>query len=470
MWLVLIVGLTGLFLLICYAKTPQLAMGIVIPLAFVMPSWLILRLLDSPNGTVVASGIDIKFAVGTCCLVAYCVMPGRWFPWKLVPSDLAMLALVAVHLASDLFHGSPWWKVLAHGYAEWWVPYVAGRLAIRSAADLRWFPYVVAAIAVLVGIIAVIEGVARINLFEMLAGERPTEGFSRNAERWRMKRAFGSTFHPIYFGVLQLYLLGFTAFATLQCFKRKAHPAWMFCLLPIALGIICTGSRGPILGIFLTAICFVFVRFRQARLPISVSSAVLLLLLIWQQEAIINKLESWSGGSRARADLIEVDGTSIEHSGTRNRLNILEVYRIALRRSGLIGFGTDAVSGFPINVPVGPREVATLKKTKYIDNTYVLFTLRFGYVGITIFLAACLIVFGQFVYLADKYRGTTLQAFASCLAAVLLANLFVLFTVWMPYEIGFPTIWFFGISSGLMHVHQYCKPRQLLLSSEELAV
>lgn len=168
------------------------------------------------------------------------------------------------------------------------------------------------------------------------------------------------------------------------------------------------------------------------------------------QEPIIQRLEKWSGESSRE---IVIDGEKHLQSSVRSRLNLVEVNKIALRRSGLLGFGTQAVTGFPINVPVGPMEAEAIRKVRFIDNTYILLTLRFGYLGVFAFIAAAVVCLWQFYWVGTKYQGDSPQWLCHCVGSSCFAALLVLATVWMPYEIGFMLVWTFGLSSGLTLAH-----------------
>ncbi|MFK7738447.1 MAG: hypothetical protein AB8B50_20650, partial [Pirellulaceae bacterium] len=88
-----------------------------------------------------------------------------------------------------------------------------------------------------------------------------------------------------------------------------------------------------------------------------------------------------------------------------------------------------------------------------IDNTYILLTLRFGYLGAGFFALAILLSLWQFFFIANRYRGRSIGSLAGCLGATLFAASVVLATVWMPPDIGFPFVWTLGASSGLMGSH-----------------
>ncbi len=450
MWWIIVVGLIGLFVVFAFRRSPQFAIGLVVPIAYVAPAWLILPLFSGPADSIYGSGIDIKVAVGSACLVLYCFLPGRTFPVRIVPCDVAVVFLIFIHIVSDTLNDGLAWMVLGRAYAEWYLPYIAGRLAIQSREDAERIWKHLAMISVLLGALAILEAVADINVFESCFGERPLEGTPRNAARWNMQRAYGPCMHPIYLGVLELFLLAWTGLATLRALRRRAAWPWAFSMVPSVLGIVATGSRGPIFGAVISGVVLFFFLVRRARVIMACSLGVMLLVGIVNRETIVRQLEKWSGESELRHSNIEVADETLAHSGTRNRINIVEVYKIALKRSGLIGFGTLAVSGFPINVPVGPREAETIKRTRFVDNEFILMTLRFGYLGLAAFAIAGLLAAAQVLRIADKSTDQLPTQLSSCVGATLAGSLLALLTVWMPPDIGFPLLWTFGLSSGLL--------------------
>ncbi|MEZ6074642.1 MAG: hypothetical protein R3C56_02895 [Pirellulaceae bacterium] len=144
-----------------------------------------------------------------------------------------------------------------------------------------------------------------------------------------------------------------------------------------------------------------------------------------------------------------VNDESKEFSNTRYRLLLFDVYKIAVKRGGLLGFGSQAVTGFPIQVPVGPQEFETLRTMRSIDNTYLLITLRFGYLGLLCFvLAACTAIYQLFA-ITDPLRTENIGLLTASLGTTLAVILPVIFTVWMPQDYGFILVWSWGASSGM---------------------
>lgn len=169
------------------------------------------------------------------------------------------------------------------------------------------------------------------------------------------------------------------------------------------------------------------------------------MLVIMMPSLFLEGLHQWSGEKRGAT--VKVDGEEREFTATLNRVRILEVYAPAIKKAGLLGFGTEATTGFPINVPVGPQHVATLKKIRFIDNGFVLMLLRFGWAGLLAFLAVGGLVIAHQSKMAMTPRAQG-QFFSAALAGATVALMFVLLTVWLPKEICQVFLWTAGLTAG----------------------
>ena len=268
LWLASVACLWMLFVLIARRSRPQLALGVVLPLAWLAPVWVQWTLIQPTSDTIVGTGIDTKLGVGIALLVSYCFFKRSTYPLRFVPCDYAMAGLISVHLVSDVYYQGFQWIILGHIYAEWWVPYVLGRLAFQNRYDISRIWPVVVVVAIVLGCFSAVEMLTGNNLYELLAGPIPDEGRPGVAARWGLPRAYGPTLNPIYFGCLQLLLLGWCGYAALRAMTARAHWSWLFAPLPALMGIVATGSRAPILGAGLAIPALVFFRFRRARVPL----------------------------------------------------------------------------------------------------------------------------------------------------------------------------------------------------------
>jgi hypothetical protein len=447
LWWTVVLSLIILYILVSLKRGPQFALALVIPLSWLFPAWLILPLLHTQN-TIVGSGLDVKVAVGSTCLVLYCFMPGRNFPLKFVWSDYAAMGLFVTHLISDTKNDGWSWLIPLRAYAEWYLPYVAGRLAFQSKSTIAsLWPYIAVA-GILLSITAFIEAVSNINLFEQVFGIRPLEGTAYEYRRWGMRRAYGPTMNPIYNGMVQVFFLGWIAYAGVLAVRRQCSPWWTLAIFPVLLGIVGTGSRGPILAFALVFVGLIYFLIPKTRLMWAALAVGSIVASVVFAERLIQTLESWSGEDRRRLEVV-IDGETKMLSNVRARVLLFEVNKIAFKRSGLLGFGTSATSGFPLNIPVGPVDAKTLRRVWTVENTYALLMLRFGYLGAGFFVALGCLTLWQYHKLVDLYDYDIVQHFCAAMGATAFAVMIAQATVWMPHEIGFPLLWTFGVSAGL---------------------
>lgn len=446
LYLTICASLVAIFLAVARNYRPNAALGLTVAASLLAPAWLFWPLFASQNFTVTGAGIDVKVFVCSIAVGLFCFLPKRRFPWGMAPCDFSMIGLLLIHLISDSVNEGASMESLLKAYAEWYLPYIAARLVFQSVAsgDQVWFGF--ALLGVILGIAGTIEAASSINIFEAIIGERPLEGISREASRWGLKRSFGPTMHPIYFGAVQLILAAWTSYAAFKAWRGKANKLWLAAPLISFIGIASTGSRSLVLAIGIALIGTAFAKFPKLRTALAILSVLVVGIVSINANKIVPLLEEWGGDKRSA---IEIDGERTPNSSTLSRFNLVDLYKVALKRSGALGFGTKAVTGFPINVPVGPADAKTLRRVKYIDNEYVLLTLRFGYLGSICFLFSGVLALIQLAKVSDRGLSDSLAWYCSFQFGFILSAMVLLLTVWMPHEIGFPLVFCWGASSGL---------------------
>ena len=432
-----IVLLTGLTLWTAWKRGPNAAVGFAAATSLLGPVWLSREIFGQP--------IDIRLAVVGAALVMYCVHRRSVFRARPIALDYAMMALVGVHLLSDWTISGFSFGVIVRAYGEWGLMYLAGRVTVQSLEDARdVLPFVVVSASALAAL-AMIESVAGINLFETLVGARPVDGTPRDAMRWGLKRAFGPTRHPIYLGTLLLLLLPWLVYAASRA-RRKAGPGW-WVLTPVlgVAGILASGSRAPIVAVPVLFYVAALLRLPQLRKPLIGVGCAAVMLTALMPSLVLEGLHQWSGEKRGAT--VKVDGNDREFTATLNRVRILEIYRPAMKRAGLLGFGTEATTGFPLNVPVGPQHIGTLKKIRFIDNAFVLILLRFGWLGLAAFTAVGVLVVVNQAKMAVAPRAQG-RLFAATLAGATAALMLILMTVWLPKDFCVLFLWTAGATAG----------------------
>jgi len=443
LWGIPVVCLLATFLGIAlWTKNPAMAMGIAIPLVFLFPAWAKCSTGIEP--------IDIKSTATIGMLCLYSFLPGATYPWRLVLADYFMLGLLAVHLISDTYHDGLSLAIPAIAYVEWLVPYLAGRLCFQRIEDVEKIWPVVVYIGGYLAVLSITESVLLLNLLEWLWGERPLERFPRNVLRWGWRRSYVICLHPLYMGVLSIWLWSWMLFGGLRSLRGRASVAWLF-LVPLGLvGVLASGSRGPILAIPLVILGAVFCQLPRWRTTLAIGMVCACLLVIWFREPVQATLDVWSGERRDwnSSRQIFIDDKFQEYSSLRTRSLLWTIYRKPFWNSGLLGYGTTNCGTFPVNVPLSAQELNVRRELWMIDNTYLLVALRFGFLGLFSFLGLLLSSLWQWIRIADS-PGTKSIDLASTAFGGSISTIFLIGSVWMPYDFGFFLLWMIGASSGL---------------------
>lgn len=284
----------------------------------------------------------------------------------------------------------------------------------------------------------------------MVYGLRPLDGIPRDMQRLGLTRAWGPLKHPIFFGALQLLLFPWTMYAASRSRGGDGPRWWRYSPYIATAGIFFSLSRAPVIGIGITIyVAALVTKLRWRKMLLVVGVAALAVLFV-QRDSVLDALQLWSGEAASKyKPKITVGDDEVEYTGTMSRVYLFEVYGLAMKRAGLYGFGTERVTGFPVQVPVGPVHAATLVHLRFIDNIYILMILRFGYLGLFFFVMLAISASIAFVKLAkssDRHDAT----FHANMAGAILATLVVMLTVWMPHDFGFMFLWNIGAASGLL--------------------
>ena len=448
MWLSCLLILVAILCWQMWSAGPRRALGVIVVLSLLVPTWVVLQVVGLP--------IHMRAAAGVIGLAAYCICPSATINWRLGTIDLIGLALLAVHILSDWINDGLNWTVPLRAYGEWAVPFLAGRLALQSIDDVRKLLPFVLAVTVVFAAAAGIESFSGVNLFESVVGNRPVEQFSRNASRMGIKRAFGPAMHPIYFGSLQALLFAWTLYASSRS-RRGAGPKWWrWTPWLTACGVFLTVSRAPLLALAVTLYATAVITLPAYRKALLGLGAVGIVSAALGWNSLLDALHLWGGELRhfkRNHPTVTIENEKRPISSTLTRVYFFEIYSLAMRRAGLLGFGTERTTGFPPRVPVGPQHAETLKRIWTLDNAYILLILRFGYLGCLAFvalgLAAVLILIRR-----STRRGAAGSVFLAAVAGSILAQMLVLLTVWLPHDFGFWLLWSIGAASGLSAEHQ----------------
>lgn len=443
LWLSCVIALVLVYLMIAFFFRPAVAVGTVVPIAWLIPAWTSIEFAGEL--------LNVKATVAICVLCLYPFLPKATFPIRLVPCDLAMLCLLVVHLVSDSINSGFQWMTPAFAYVEWVVPYLAGRLALQQRDDFIWIWPVLAVVALTLTCAAIFESWFGTNPYELFFGLRPLEGTPRDVLRWGYRRAYATCFHPLYLGVLLCWLYAWLLYPAWRGLTGRASNVWLLLPLLGIFGPLASGSRGPVLAIFVVLLGTAFCYIQKARLGIAILAVALSIAFAFIHNPLLNALDHWSGETQHGRQLkeIELNENVEKFSSARARITLFRIFWTPLSRAGFFGYGSGAVSTFPPNVPTGTDEIHAMRDIWSVDNTYILVTLRFGYLGLICFLSVAVASLLQLVFVSDYQQECSQSFFTACLFGSTFATLVLIFTVWLPADFGFLLIWGFGASSGL---------------------
>ncbi len=359
-----------------------------------------------------------------------------------------MIGLLCVHAVSDIINSGWSWSIPFRIYGEWCVAYLAGRLAFHNLATLSIAAPVGLAVAMLLAVGGIIQATTEINLWELVYGERFLDGISRTMHRWGMLRSWGPCGHPIYFGLLQVAFLPWVLrFWQLSKGTNRSPVAWL-CIVIAGLGIVASTSRGPILAAVFTILLSIYALSKNYRpILLTAATAVLVLAGVFQTQ-IFAGLHRWAG-EKMDAETnrtVTIEGETLQITSTAYRVHILKVYKDSVIKAGLLGFGTESVTGFPINIPVDAETLLAIQSIKLIDNEYVLLALRFGWLGVLLFTVSIVLAVTSWFRRAS-HEGWMQSSWCAFSGAALASIALCMITVWMPIDVGFPVLLLMGSTS-----------------------
>lgn len=442
-WLFAFISISVVWIYLLIRKGPVAALGATLVISFAVPVWVKIDVGGVP--------FNIRTTIAIINLAGFLLRPRSFHPQGkiLVPLtllDCGIAMMYLTHVASDSFSTglTPTLPLLAYG--EWALPYVAGRYAVRNRDDLKWIAPWVVGVLLFLGVMSCCESLMKVNPFEFVFGNRPTELANRDGARLGLKRAFGPAMHPIFFGMLMAVLTPWFI-----CIWHSFKSQRIRGLAIVAGGITLTGtiftiSRTPVLTILLAASLALALRFRVLRWPLGLTLALAAGGFASFPNEVMDAVSRWTGGGD-KPWLIEIDGKAVVTSSSRTRLHVFGIYSEALMKAGPFGYGSQATTGFPLRIPNMEGRLKSEHLFEMVDNAYILMTLRFGWIGgmclVILFLTAIATGFSLYLDRPDElFPGVV----ACMLAVVACCSLLLVF---MSYDFGLPILWSMGVLSGL---------------------
>jgi hypothetical protein len=180
------------------------------------------------------------------------------------------------------------------------------------------------------------------------------------------------------------------------------------------------------------------------RFALGVIGAVAIVATIALSGPLLEQLDALTGEDLAGATTKTAEG-NVKYTSTSARKMLFDVYGHPMKLAGLLGYGTADCSTFPPRVPLNHP----VGRVKAVDNAYILFTLRFGYLGLLGFLAINIFAAWQFLSLADEATDD-IKVWLAAMAGMVVSAMLMFMLVWMPQDVGFPYLFCLGASSGLI--------------------
>lgn len=414
-----------------------MALGAVAALSFAAPVW-----LEIPIAGV---SFSVQTSIAAIFLLAFAIRS----PWEIrspiVLLDVIVAGLVILQICSDTYHGQSVVQAGFLGYGEWALPYVAGRFALRDPRNIEPLAYVLSGIVIVLGVGSVLESCLKINPWELIFGERPLDGVPRDGSRFGLKRAYGTTLHPIFFGLLILVLIPWTL--ALQKWAQNATQRGLGVAGTIigSLGVLGSVSRAPALGLVILYTVFGLIWWKSTRWVLVIFLALGIGWASFDFNGMTTVFEQLGGEKRHKTNLA-LDGERVELSSAAHRIVMWQVYWPAMKEAGVLGYGSQATSDLPPKVPYLPKDEHTRQKLRFVDNAYLMFGLRFGWTGMVLY---SLLLVGAawtgFRLLEDRSVGVI----AAGMVAMTVALALNMITVWFSYDMGFEALWSFGVLAGL---------------------
>ena len=419
-------------------RGPVAALGWGSLITLVFPCWL--------TQTFVGVPIDLRVATSLILLIANVVHPRRKITWSFSAGDWAIFVVYFIHVISD-------WRedgmIIAHvvrAFGEWSIPYIAGRLAVQTITDWRRLTPIVVAIAIVLAGWAITESVTHANPATMIFGTRPADRTPELQIRNGFKRAEGPTRHPIWFGMIQGLLLPWTIAAAYRGIRMDGPTWWIAMPLCSLSGILATMSRGPAIGALLTVYFTAILCLPKLRKPLIIVMVLGAISIIFVKDDVLRGLESWAG--KQRPGKVEFEGEKRDVTALSYRWMVFAPYKLAVSQVGFLGYGTERTATFPVNVPYGPEARATVTTFWSIDCQYLLFLLRFGWLGLAGF---CGIYITSIWHLSRQSALVlnTERVLPLAIIAALASTAIVFIVEWMPHDYGYLFLWTCGAANGL---------------------
>jgi len=292
------------------------------------------------------------------------------------------------------------------------------------------------------------------NIWEIVFGQVRADDLIKRPQGLRfglLFRAWGPTRNPILLGcVLVLMVPWAISLATTHGARWRRILGWSG-VVSIILGTFAAMSRGPLLALIVAASVAMSFYYLWARRVFLATVVMAVLVGFWGWSSILEFLDRIEN-EKSSARVVEVDGDFERHSSTRHRILIFQLYGPLVFRGGITGYGTAALRPIPPNIPglsISARDQQTLG---IVENSYLTIALRFGLVGVFLFISLHVAAIATAFSLARKQSLVTYPAppvFLVAIGSILVGMSFEMMTVLPVYDFYFWVLFMCGMVAGL---------------------
>lgn len=411
----------------------QKAMATWFPLVFLlMPVWI--------NLTYSALLIDLRFAFFLLAVFFFFLEPpGKKTLGPTIADGLAVflsLAIIFTQYRQGLL--GPW--SAPEILRKWLCPYLLGRWFAANWRNIGLGAKDVAWVLLCASVLAVLEAFLKVNLVQKATGKSFSLLEQGEGYRWGIKRAMGSLGHPIFFGMAMVCMLPWSILVFFRARNGQANKGWMAMPFIHLFTIIITASRGPQMCALMVLASIPYFRYRSLRVWIVLGALLTLVVAYTFREQALEILGSAAGEkSTSESRIILIEGEEFEYTGTAHRLLLFRVYREAIEKVGLFGYGTKFLEGMAKSGIGLPEDLEM--RFGSIDNGYLLLLLQHGWLGVWALVAFATVVIYQGLALGMRVEGP-LGVFAGTMTVSLLSLMIFLTSVWFCPD--FSAFWLFN--------------------------
>ena len=323
-------------------------------------------------------GLDAVTGVTVATLLALLGRPyaGGRPTWVL--TDFLLASVVLSCIVSDALN-----RILIPGTVvelvrTWAFPYLLGRLFLTAWSDMgRTLPTVVV-LAGALSVFGLVEALTKTNVLARASGMswpllEQSEGF-----RWGLKRAQGTTNHPIYFGLLLALTL---PWALMAARTAGNHPRRWWRAVPalMAAAAVVTVSRSAQLAVVIVFAADQFFRRPGIRPYMLLAVAAGGLTFAVFREQVLDLTGAYAGETDVGDNKVLIDGVEYDYSGTRHRDLLYIAYADVIEHAPWYGYGT-------MSDVMYRKQDQMAVQFRSIDHHYLVQYLRYGVAGVVTFL------------------------------------------------------------------------------------